>query len=174
MEENKFKKVLKALGFSFKGDILCLELTAADGSTLTVEREEGVPEVGDAASPDGVFTMPDGSTITVAEGVITEIAEADTDPEGDPEPTTEARLQEALALIDQLSAENISLKAGQMNAEDRNVLSAVRELGGRKVLAKMVSTYKPQGRAGDKKGDERRIPSYRMQLSEIKNKQKGN
>ena len=42
-----------------------MELNTADGQTLTVEREEGDPQVGDKASPDGTFEMPDGKTIVV-------------------------------------------------------------------------------------------------------------
>lgn len=56
-----------------KAPIVSLDLSTADGGTLTVEREEGDPQVGDTASPDGEHLMPDGSTIVVEGGVISEI-----------------------------------------------------------------------------------------------------
>lgn len=56
-----------------KAPIVSLDLSTADGSTLTVEREDGEPQVGDTASPDGEHLMPDGSTIVVEGGVIAEI-----------------------------------------------------------------------------------------------------
>ena len=52
-----------------------MDLSTADGETLTIEREEGEPQVGDVASPNGEFVMPDGKTIVVVDGVITEIRE---------------------------------------------------------------------------------------------------
>jgi ATP-dependent Clp protease protease subunit len=41
--------------------------------TLTVERDEGEIEVGDAASPDGTFTLSDGTKVTVEDGVVTKV-----------------------------------------------------------------------------------------------------
>ena len=87
------KRLLKAVGLA--PEAVNLSLTDATGNTLTVERETGDPAVGDTASPDGVFTMEDGKVITVAGGLITEIA----DPDGG---ETE---------MDALKAENDALKA---------------------------------------------------------------
>ena len=42
-----------------------------------MERDEGEPQVGDTASPDGEHVMPDGKTIIVTDGVITEIKDPD-------------------------------------------------------------------------------------------------
>ena len=53
------------------------DLNTADGQTITDEREEGDPQVGDKASPDGTFEMPDGKTIVVEDGVITDIQKED-------------------------------------------------------------------------------------------------
>jgi len=52
-----------------------LVLTDVDGNELTLEKAEGSPAVGDAATPDGTFTMESGQVIVVADGVITEIRE---------------------------------------------------------------------------------------------------
>ena len=52
-------------------------VTAQDGTEITIMKEEGeAPAVGDQATPDGEFLMPDGSTIVIAEGQITEIRPA--------------------------------------------------------------------------------------------------
>ena len=52
-------------------------VTAQDGTEITVHKAEGeAPAVGDQATPDGEFLMPDGSTIVIAEGKITEIRPA--------------------------------------------------------------------------------------------------
>ncbi|MDR1544953.1 MAG: ATP-dependent Clp protease proteolytic subunit [Prevotellaceae bacterium] len=58
------------------------DFTDADGNVLfSTESETDELEVGMPATPDGTFDLPDGRTVTIAEGVITEIVE----PEGDSE-----------------------------------------------------------------------------------------
>lgn len=52
-------------------------LTSVDGKELNLGKESGEPAVGDPASPDGEYKMANGQTITVADGVITEISEDD-------------------------------------------------------------------------------------------------
>lgn len=69
----KAKSVIKAAGELIEPDVKAIELTDVNGNVLSVTREEGEPQVGDAASPDGTYTLEDGRTITVAGGVITEI-----------------------------------------------------------------------------------------------------
>jgi len=92
-KDTLLNRLMKAVGLA--PEAVNLTLTDATGNTLTVERETGDPAAGDTASPDGVFTMEDGKVITVAGGLITEIAE----PEGG---DTE---------MDALKAENAALKA---------------------------------------------------------------
>lgn len=53
-----------------------LSFTAVDGTTFTVEREEGKYAIGDKASPDGSFVMEDGSTVTIKDGLIDAIIPA--------------------------------------------------------------------------------------------------
>ena len=67
------KALAKAAGELLNPDVKAIELTDVNGNVLSVTREEGEPQVGDAASPDGTYTLEDGRTITVAGGVITEI-----------------------------------------------------------------------------------------------------
>jgi ATP-dependent protease ClpP protease subunit len=65
-----------------------------DGKELTLEKETGVPAIGDKATPDGSFSMESGNTITVSGGVITAIEESAPD-----------ELTEAKARITELEAE---------------------------------------------------------------------
>lgn len=147
-----------------------MELNTADGQTLTVEREEGDPQVGDKASPDGTFEMPDGKTIVVEDGVITDIQTAD-DEEPDNEGgeggdggsasstdnDTVAKLkQQVAALKQQLNDTKAQLEGAQKLAkskEDMRILNAVKMAGGaEKVLAGFSSHYQPAQRQPSGKG----------------------
>lgn len=81
MKENLFGKMMRKLGFKTEAEaeeaLRGQDLNTADGQVLSVEREDGAPQVGDAATPDGEWLMPDGSTIVVENGYIVEIREAD-------------------------------------------------------------------------------------------------
>lgn len=143
-----------------------MELNTADGQTLTVEREEGDPQVGDKASPDGTFEMPDGKTIVVENGVITDIQAADdtdTDNEGgdggsaSSTDDTVAKLQKQVsALKQQLNDTKAALAGAQKLAkskEDMRILNAVKMAGGaEKVLAGYSSHYQPAQRQPSGKG----------------------
>lgn len=144
-----------------------MDLNTADGQVLTVEREEGAPQVGDTATPDGEFVMPDGSTIIVSEGVITEIKPAEGDDEGanakegdeggdggnaggDDKDAKIAELEAQLAEKDAKIAElQEQLDAASKNArttDDLRILNAVKMAGGEKALAKIASNYHPSQR----------------------------
>lgn len=139
------KRLLKAVGLA--PEAVNLSLTDVTGNTLTVERETGDPAVGDTASPDGVFTMEDGKVITVAGGLITEIA----DPDGG---ETE---------MDALKAENDALKAEIETLKGANTQAAadlaVQLAEAKKVtedakaeyveLQGLKSKYFPEGRQQD-------------------------
>lgn len=149
-----------------------MELNTADGQTLTVEREEGDPQVGDKASPDGTFEMPDGKTIIVQDGVITEIQPAE-DEGGDNEDTdneggyggsasatdneTVAKLQQQVAALKQQLTDTKAQLAGAQklakSKEDMRILNAVKMAGGaEKVLAGYSSHYQPAQRQPSGKG----------------------
>lgn len=89
VDESLFKRMLNKLGIKKAEDLNVVNMTvsAVDGAELTIDREDGDPQVGDTASPDGEFVMEDGSTITVSGGAITNIVKCDPekDPEKDPE-----------------------------------------------------------------------------------------
>lgn len=140
-----------------------LKLATADDETeITIERESGNPQVGDVASPDGTWPMPDGSTITIADGVITSITEGsagnkDDEPkDGKDEPAEDpkdAKISELTASVEKKDVEIKELKAKLEKAEahartkeDLIVLNAVKMAGGLSVLAKLQSDYHPEGR----------------------------
>lgn len=172
VKQSFIDKVLRFFGKSSIAEITFgMDLNTADGQTLTVEREEGAPEVGDKATPDGEFLMPDGTTIVVSEGVITEIrpaeeeepgveegANAEEGDEGGGEEPAEAddkdaRIAELEAELAEKDAEIEKLKeqleAAAQNAkstDDLRILNAVAMAGGEKALAKLSSSYKPEQR----------------------------
>lgn len=156
-------------GSSDGGNIKAMELTTTDGQTLTIEREEGEPQVGDSASPDGTFSMPDGKTITVEDGVITNI-QTDGDDGGDgasdgtgasasASSPSNAQLVALQNQVNALVAERDDLKAqlakAQANArtkDDLRILNAVKMAGGeQKVFGAISSKYHPTQRVPDGK-----------------------
>lgn len=139
-----------------KAEPKAMELNTADGQVLTVEREEGDPQVGDKASPDGTFEMPDGKTIVVEDGVITDIKSADDNEdndeggEGEGGDDTVAKLKNQVAALQtELEGVKVELSKAQSMAKTKNdmrILNAVKMAGGEKMLAKFASSYVPQQR----------------------------
>lgn len=119
-------KAMKKLGFAVTEDALAMVLVDKDGIEITVEREEGDVAIGDVASPDGVFEFEDGSVITIAEGVVTDIKKGVEEEEQQPNEEMEALRAENEAL----KAENETLQASAVSEQDKKVLNAVKELGG--------------------------------------------
>ncbi len=163
-------RMLAKLGFKTLDEaasleIKALELSTADGQTLTIEREEGQPQVGDAANPDGEWLMPDGTTIVVENGVITDIKPKEDAPEGNAdddkkgeEPTTEEddkdeEMEHLRERIAELEKENEELRqqlesanANARTTDDLRILNAVKMAGGEEALKKFSSTYTPDTR----------------------------
>ena len=141
---NQEKKVTVAQAFQMlgvalgvvKAPIVSLDLSTADGSTLTVEREEGDPQVGDTASPDGEHLMLDGSTIVVEGGVISEIRD----------PEEENNNDEFNARIAELETELTSLRAQAKSQDELVILNKVKTMGGLEGLKKIASSYVPDAR----------------------------
>lgn len=170
VKQNLLDRLLGKLGYSKIEDVaLGMDLSTADGGTLTVEREDGEPQVGDEASPDGEHVMPDGSTIVVTDGKITEIkpsSSGEGDGEGDDKDKKIAELEQK---VSDLEAENADLKeklegskANAKTTAELAILNAVKMAGGEKWLAKNCSSYKVKGRSvsgvnvhrGEEGGDE--------------------
>ena len=131
-----------------------MTLTTADGAELTIEREEGDPEVGDKASPDGTHTMADGKTIIVEDGVIVEIRE----PEPEEEPTDKTpepdakdlEISDLKAQIEDLKAQLADATANGKSENDVETLDWVAKAGGLDTLKNMASDYTPKKREEEK------------------------
>lgn len=139
-----FRMLGVALGIT-KPEAVGMEITTSTGDVLTVEREEGEIQVGDAASPDGEFVLEDGRTVIVEDGVITSIEE----------PSGEEDLQ---ARIDELEKEVESLKADAKTEDEKKILAMVNKAGGEKWLSKVAaSKYVPDGRVQPKKTTDKEL-----------------
>lgn len=137
----KNKSLFERLVSALKGalDVVGYDITTATGDTLTIETEEGKElAVGDPASPDGEHVLPDGRTVVVADGVITEIREAD--PTQDPTDEV-AQLKER---IDALEKENEELKKQVKSEADDRILKAVALAGGEEWLKKATESKAPK------------------------------
>ena len=178
-------KILAKLGLKsiedFKDEELKgMDLNTADGNTIRVEREDGEPQVGDVASPDGEWLMPDGTTIVVQEGVIAEIRPKEDAPEdeeardeekGDPDTTTELddrdeeeqRLRDRIAELEKENEElRQRLEESEKNAkteDDVRILDIIQKAGGEKALAMIKNSHKPEGRQPEGKQVEKRAAS---------------
>lgn len=178
-------KILAKLGLKsiedFKDEELKgMDLNTADGNTIRVEREDGEPQIGDVASPDGEWLMPDGTTIVVQEGVIAEIRPKEDAPEdeeardeekGDPDTTTELddrdeeeqRLRDRIAELEKENEElRQRLEDSEKNAkteDDVRILDIIQKAGGEKALAMIKNSHKPEGRQPEGKHVEKRAAS---------------
>lgn len=152
-----FKAFAEALGLSIKMEAdpapVGYALTSQDGTEINIDKPEGEdPAVGDSATPDGAHLMPDGTTIVIADGVITEIRDADGEQEGESDENNdneghEAELAAKDAEIERLQARITELEAGQMTAEQSEIVDKVMKAGGKAWLDKtMQSGYAPAKR----------------------------
>ena len=147
----KLDNAIKAFKDAFA--VMSMSLETADGKTLELEKESGEPVVGDVVlSEDGEYLMPDGNTIVVEDGVITEIRSAEvvveeTDAERGEEteqPDTneiesekdaeidrlKAEIAEKDAEIDRLKKELEDAKANAKSEDESNILNMVAVAGG--------------------------------------------
>lgn len=193
MAKSKNLSLFKAIGVAL-GVVKAMELTTADGSTLELEKEGGAPVVGDAViSPDGEYLMPDGSTIVVTDGVISEIkipeetvVETETEASAEEEVTetvevveneesgTEVeelkkQLEEAEAAVEVLKKKLEEAEAKAKTAEDEEILKAVAINGGKNWLANVSSSYKAKAGSFSEKKAETHAASFR-EYYETRNK----
>lgn len=143
--------IASALGINSTPKPVNYELNTADGDTITINKPEGEdPAVGDEASPDGEHKMPDGTTIVVDGGVITEIRPAEDDAndtdDNNGDDNNDDELAAANARIAELEAENEALRANAKTDADKRILNLVAVAGGEKWLKSAKSNYKPAQR----------------------------
>ena len=122
-------------------------LTDKDGNELKLEKESGMPAVGDKCTPDGTFVMADGKTITVADGAITAIKEPTVD-------KTELELaNEKIATLTAQLAEVETAKANALKekteAEAAKAQTALKETEAVALITELKAlknSWKPEGR----------------------------
>lgn len=172
---NAFKVIGEALGFT--GDKkddqpVAMTLNTDDGQTIEIERESGEPEVGDPASPDGEFKMPDGKTIVIEEGKITEIKPAETTEEDDPDDDEIARLKDE---NENLKKQLEEAKAQKKTTEEMQILNMVATAGGKDWLERAKSNYHPEGRQATTKNAQTVVKQSKVaaELAEIKARRAG-
>lgn len=171
-----FKMIGVALGIT-KAEPVAMSLTTSTGDTLTVEREEGEIQVGDAASPDGEHVLEDGRTVVVTDGVITDIREPQQEEEAEGNAEMEAlqtQNAELQAVIEGLRGEIEALKANAKSEAENRILSAVEKAGGEAWLTKAAaSKYVPAGRGNkDADGGEKKMSLVETKLAEARERNK--
>lgn len=156
-----------------------MDLSTSDGQMLTVEREEGEPQVGDKATPDGEFMMPDGKTIVVADGVITDIKTdangSNEDGEnGDRIEELEQEVEDLKKRIEELEQEKNDAQAKAKTTDELRILNAVKMAGGEKALSQITSNYKPQQRKPEGKNAQAKADEHKSAMrAEIEARRNG-
>jgi len=183
-----FAALGKALGLTAEvkeePTVVAYDLNTADGGTITIDKPEGEdPAVGDPASPDGEHKMPDGKTIVIEDGVITEIRDAEDnsgdendDDNDDNDDETAKALADANARIAELEAELATAKAAAKTPDEMRILNLVAVAGGEKWLKSAKSNYKPAAKTdGPGKGDEKVVKESLVakRLAALEKKNKG-
>ena len=133
-------KVEKFVGRS-RVDPVALTLKDKEGNEFKLEKEEGSPEVGDKASPDGTYVMESGKTIVITEGSISEIKDAEPD---------DTEMDKANAKIVQMQKDLDALKAEKEVLEAAKVTNDAKEEELNTVLAEvkaLKNDWKPEGRS---------------------------
>ena len=114
IENRTLAKLLSLTGFAkiedVEATILDQKITAADGTEFTVEREDGDPQEGDKAYPNGTYTLEDGTVIVVEDEVIKSITPAGQE-DGDDEDLAALKQQVAdlTAQVETLTTEKEAL-----------------------------------------------------------------
>lgn len=157
-------------------EVVAMTLNTEDGGTIEVDREEGDPQVGDTARPDGEHKMADGKTIVIKDGVITEIREAESSDEDEENEKALKDAQDALKAandrIAELEAQLEESKKAERSDADVEALKFVEECGGMEKLKKTVSGYKAPNRADEHNKDTQGDSLVSKMLDEIKNNKK--
>ena len=132
IENRVVAKLLTMAGVAKIEDIQILDqkITAADGTEFTVEREEGDPQEGDKAYPDGTYTLEDGTVIVVENEVISSITPAGGDDEDDDLKALQQQVADLTAQVETLTSEKEALASEKeaLEAEKASLESQVSAL----------------------------------------------
>ena len=182
IESRLFKKILSLAGIAKIEDVQILDqkVTAADGTEFTVEREDGDPQVGDKAYPNGTYVLEDGTTIVVADETIESITpagEGDGDGDGDGNSDLNAKVDDLTKQVADLTEKvntltsekealatdkaNLESKVSALEAEaktedEKSILAIVNKAGGKswlESLKDMSSTFTANNRKFVAHGD---------------------
>lgn len=105
------KRLLALAGIEKIEDVqapLDQNITAVDGKVFTVEREEGDPQIGDKAYPDGSYTLEDGTVVTV-EGEVIKSIEKDVE--------DKAKIAQLTAALGEANSQIEALKTASVTAQ---------------------------------------------------------
>lgn len=154
-----FELLGKALGLTAEKEEevtpVSMVVTDVNGTEININREEGLPQVGDeTTAPDGEYVLENGTTLVIKEGVIVEIRPADEDvdaeeekEEAQQEDAEKAALAERVAELEQ---ELEALKAAAKTEDETAVLAFVAEHGGIEELRKKaVGSWTPPVRTSE-------------------------
>lgn len=175
IESGIVKRLLALAGIAKIEDVKVIDqkITAADGTEFTVEREDGDPQVGDKAYPNGTYVLDDGTTIVVTDEVIESITPADDgsgDGNGDGNNDLAEQVEQLTAKVgdltkqvddlttenETLKAENESLKSEAKTDEEKEILDTVAKAGGKAFienLGNLSSTFNANNRKFVARGD---------------------
>lgn len=179
-DKSVLRKALAALAVALGLDApqpVNYELNTESGDTITIDKPDGEdPAVGDSASPDGEHKMPDGKTIVVDGGIITEIREAEDPDEGEGGDGDDNNDSEALAAantrIAELEAELADARKSAKTTDEKRILNLVAIAGGEAWLVKAKSDYKPAARqttatGGNKKANAKPLSRVQQRIAEL-------
>ena len=153
--------------------VFAMVLKTLTGADISIDREEGRPELGDGATPDGFHQVEYGDEvldIQVENDKIVDIVDSREKAEGgEGKDIVEGLLDE----IEQLKAEIERLKGGAsaLSKEDVQMLNACRIAGKAKALALLSgakSTYTPPYRASAEKAEPTVINPMRDRINKLK------
>ena len=158
---NKFQNLLGG------APLVNYDFTDDEGNVLfSTEEDDDTLEVGMSASPDGTFTIKDGRTITIAEGVITDIQEA----EGGDDTTPEGEDGNACGDPDKKKQDDTDTNSRitALEKENKELKNAAKELSEMvlNLRKELKSTYVPANRIGGPKGKSNPAEERKNELRE--------
>ena len=139
--------IAKISGFS-RLPVTDQTLVDVDGKELKLDKESGEPAIGDSCSPDGVYKMASGKTITVTGGKVSEVESEETELD-----KANAKIVELEAKIALAETEKVNLVTAEAawKTKEAEAKSLVDE------LSKLKNEWKPESRTKfssvDKVGD---------------------